>query len=213
MPHEPATRALVIFDFDGTLADSAGWFIDQLPDLARAHGFRAPSRAEIEDLRLLPTREIVAKLGVSSFRLSRIAADLKGRATRDADAVRLFPDIAETLSAIHAMGLKISVVSSNSESNVRRGLGEAQVFVAAYECGASLFGKAAKFRRVLKRLNTASNQACAVGDEVRDIEAARQAGVGAVAVAWGYNRVEALTAARPDVVIERPGDLLKWLRA
>lgn len=49
---------LALFDFDGVLADSAAWFIAQLPELAQRHRFRAPDASEIERLRKLPTGEI-----------------------------------------------------------------------------------------------------------------------------------------------------------
>ncbi|MGZ5882650.1 MAG: HAD hydrolase-like protein, partial [Xanthobacteraceae bacterium] len=55
---------LVIFDFDGTLADSASWFLGILNDLARRHGFRSVTEAEIEMLRGRGNREIIRYLNV-----------------------------------------------------------------------------------------------------------------------------------------------------
>ena len=67
-----------------------------------------------------------------------------------------------------------------------------------YGCGASLFGKAAKFKSVLRRSGYAAAETITIGDELRDLEAARSAGIAFGAVAWGYTRPEALRAHRPD---------------
>jgi phosphoglycolate phosphatase len=87
----------------------------------------------------------------------------------------------------------LAVVSSDHEANVRRALGPDNAgLIAHYACGASLFGKASKFKQVLKRAGMAAGQAIAIGDEVRDIEAARKAGIRSGAVTWGYATPEAL---------------------
>ena len=59
---ESVTYRLVIFDFDGTLADSASWFVKALNDLAPRHGFRPVTEAEIEMLRGRGNREIIRYL-------------------------------------------------------------------------------------------------------------------------------------------------------
>ena len=76
-----------------------------------------------------------------------------------------------------------------------------------FDCGASLFGKAAKFRRVVQRAGVKPSQAIAIGDEVRDIEAARAAGIACGAVTWGYAAPEALRALGPDLVFDRMEDV------
>lgn len=203
----------VIFDFDGTLADSASWFMAQLPQLAADHGFRSPSPCEIDRLRRLPTREVVSVLNVSPFKLPSIAADLRRRAACDASSISLFEGVPEMLENLRSSGVRLAIVSSNAEPNVRAVLGQSGRFVEAYGCGAALFGKASKFRSVLRQLGVPPEHACAVGDEVRDIEAARRAGITAVAVDWGYNAATALVAAQPDVILRAPSEMINFMRA
>ena len=71
----------------------------------------------------------------------------------------------------------------------------------------SLFGKAAKFRRVVRRAGVAAAQAISIGDEVRDIEAARAAGIACGAVMWGYAAPDALRAFGPVMVFRRMQDI------
>ena len=81
----------------------------------------------------------------------------------------------------------------------------------AFACGAAMFGKPRKFRRVLRQAGVDPARAIAIGDEVRDIEAARAAGIACAAVTWGYAAPETLHALGPDLVFERMEDIARGL--
>ena len=70
-----------------------------------------------------------------------------------------------------------------------------------------MFGKAAKFKAVLKRTGIAAADAICIGDEVRDGEAARQAGIDFGAVCWGYAKPEALQTVSPALVFDSVADI------
>jgi phosphoglycolate phosphatase len=108
---------------------------------------------------------------------------------------------------------RMSVLSSNSRENILaclRANGVAGHFesVIGYR---RILGKGECIRRFLKGRASVGEQAIYVGDEVRDIAAARKAGVDVAAVTWGYNTRELLTEHAPDYVIERPEQLLTLL--
>lgn len=196
-----ARYALAIFDFDGTLADSWPWFAATINDVAATHGFRQVDAAERERLRGLPTREILQALEVPMWKLPRIATDLRRRAEREAERIALFDGVPHMLAALGAQRVRIAIVSSNAEATVRRVLGHAQAAtVARFDCGASLFGKAARLRRVLRELGCAPAQAIVVGDELRDLSAARDAGLACALVSWGYAAPAALADAGAEVL-------------
>lgn len=196
------TYRLVIFDFDGTLADTFPWFVGVLNGVAARYGFRSVTdHAEMEALRGLTNREIIAHLQVPAWKLPLIARHMRRLAAEGADGMRLFAGTEAVLRDLRAAGVRIAVVSSNQEETVRRVLGpELAGLVDLYACGASLFGKAAKFRTVLRTLGVPPDQALCIGDEVRDAEAAAKAGIPFGAVAWGFARLDALTAQRPQEV-------------
>jgi phosphoglycolate phosphatase len=114
-----------------------------------------------------------------------------------ADRIALFDGVKDMLRRLRAGGISIAIVSSDAEANVRKTLREAAACVDLFACGASLFGKAAKFRRVLRLTGVAAADAIAVGDEMRDAEAAETAGLAFGAVTWGYARPEALASKAP----------------
>lgn len=194
---------LVIFDFDGTLADSAGWMIGIINEITARHRLRPVGRAEIEMLRGKTASEAMAFMDLPLWKLPAIARDVRRLNARDAHQIRVFDGVEALFARLAAAGVRIAVVSSNAEANVRRILGPAlSAKVAHWSCGASLFGKAAKFRGVVKTSGVAPTQALSVGDETRDIEAARAAGLASAAVTWGYATAEALRAAGPTHLFE-----------
>jgi phosphoglycolate phosphatase len=71
-----------------------------------------------------------------------------------------------------------------------------------YSCGASLFGKGPKLRAVLRSSGIPAAEAICIGDEIRDLEAAREAGLAFGAVTWGYTQPASLRAHGPEEVFE-----------
>jgi len=194
---------LAIFDFDGTLADSAAWMRGVYNQVAGRYGFKRLSDEEFEMLRGRDNRAIVRYLGVPAWKMPFIANHMRKLAARDAARIPLFDGTAGLLRTLHDRGTGIAIVSSNTEENIRRILGpEVARLVGHYECGASIFGKAAKFRRVLKRSGVPAARVICIGDETRDIEAAAKAGLASGAVTWGYATPELLRAHRPTLVFE-----------
>lgn len=193
---------LVVFDFDGTLADSKEWMIGVLNHLAVRHRFRQVNRAQIEALRGQPTREVMRDLGVSPWRLPFIAADMRKRSAADAGSISVCPGVPEFLRDLTDAGVTVGIVSSNGEATVRRVLGECQHLIDAYACEVSLFGKQRKLGGVARKLAVPPERALYVGDETRDVQAAKAAGFDSAAVSWGYSTRSALAAVRPTYLVD-----------
>lgn len=200
---------LTIFDFDGTLADSVPWFGSVVNQLADQYGFKHVEERDHETLRSYGPKKVLDALGVPVWKIPMIAYRLRSMMARDIDQISLFDGIDTALRSLSESGVKLAVVSSNSYENVRRTLGPANVeLVEAFSCGVSIFGKASKLRAVIAACGTPRSEAIYVGDEVRDIQAARAANVASGAVAWGYNTLESLEAHAPNEVFAVVQDLV-----
>lgn len=198
LPPKPVYR-LVIFDFDGTLADTFPWFTSVVNPTADRFRFRRAVPEETHFMRGLDARELLEYLAIARWKVPLIARHLRKRAEREKDTFQLFPGAESVVAALAAGGVKVAVVSSNGEETVRHVLGpEISARVDQFACGAALFGKARKFGRVLAAQGMAPREALCIGDETRDITAARRAGIACAAVSWGYMRRDVLAAARPD---------------
>jgi phosphoglycolate phosphatase len=201
---------LVIFDFDGTLADSAAWFRANINHIAQRYRFRQVTPAELESLRGQTNAAIIRHLGVPMWKLPLIANYARKLVARDAHTIAPFKGIDTLLTSLTQRGISIAIVTSNTEDNVRRILGsENAARVAYYACGASMFGKAAKFRAVLKATHADPARTIAIGDEARDIDAARKAGIPAGAVTWGYATAELLRAQQPDHLFSSMDEIVR----
>jgi phosphoglycolate phosphatase len=190
---------LAIFDFDGTLADSAAWFRSNINQVAQRYGFRQVTDAELERLRGQPSAAIIRYLGVPAWKIPFIASHMRKLLGRETHRIALFDGVDALLSSLVQRGVALAIATSNSEANVRRILGDVNARrISHYACGASLFGKAAKLEAILKRQQASPARTIAIGDEVRDLEAARKTRLAAGAVSWGYATIELLRAQRPD---------------
>jgi phosphoglycolate phosphatase len=194
----PPTRyRLAIFDFDGTLADSLPWLNASFDDMVARFNLTPVPAEEREALRGMTAREIMTRLNVSMWQLPAIVSDMRQRKLAAASDISLFEGIPDMLRGLQECGIKLAIVSSDSEASVRQVLGPATRLITRFDCGAAMFGKHWKFRRVARRLGIEPSEIICIGDEIRDIEAAKAAGMDSGAVAWGYALPAALEAVGP----------------
>jgi len=189
---------LIIFDFDGTLADSFPWFKGVYNQVADRYGLRKIDESEQDTLRGFDSRRIIRHLGVPISKIPLIASHMRRLMKRDIRHISLFEGIDDLLRGLRARGAVLAVVTSNSRENVIQIMGEANAALISYlECGASLFGKRARIRKILGQSGIPREKAIYIGDEVRDIEAARKERIASGAVAWGYTHALTLEAHSP----------------
>lgn len=132
---------------------------------------------------------------------------------REIDVIQVFEGIREVLQELHQRGVPMYIISSNSPGNIRkllRSRGLDQYFVRIYG-NVGIFGKSKMLRRVTKRNGLDVSTTYYVGDEGRDVEAAKRVGVHSVAVAWGFNTRELLERHSPEVIVSSPAELSKFL--
>ncbi len=201
---------LVIFDFDGTLADTFPVFAENYPAIAERNGLKQFANDEVNALRSMSTQQILRSINLPLWKLPRVTLDFRNAMNNNAASIQPFAGIIESLTALREDGLRLALTSSNSEAVVRTVLG-AQICkdFERIDCGASIFGKAKKISRIIKSLKIASSEAIYIGDETRDAKAAEEANIAFGAVAWGYTRIETLQTTHPQVCFSHPRDLQK----
>jgi phosphoglycolate phosphatase len=203
---------LAIFDFDGTLADSFPFFISVFNQIADELGFRHVSPDEAHRLRHHDTRTIMRHVDMAAWKLPLASRSFIGLMRENASRIPLFKGIGEVLHTLDHEGVRLAIVSSNSEQNVRLVLGpHLSALFRHYECGMSVFGKASRIRKVVKRAAVPAAHALYVGDQAMDADAARRAGIAFGAVSWGYAPIEMLRRAAPDREFGSPAELLQIL--
>jgi len=204
------TVKVLIFDFDGTIADSFEVILRISNQLAKEFRYPVVHADEIDTLKDLSSREIIKRSGIAPWRLPFLLRRLQRELNQEIPYLHLIPSMKETLLELHEQGVCLGIVTSNSCENVNAFLA-IQNLTAVFNfvgSGLSLFGKGRVIQRLLKQHHLDPASVLYVGDETRDIEAARNIGIQVIAVTWGFNSSQALAAANPDYLIHQPQDLL-----
>ena len=200
---------LLLFDFDGTVADTLEVSHGILNDLATEFRFKALPREELETARAMSTRQFIRHLGISNWRVPRIAKRGLELLHERIESVNPIAGMPEVLAQLHGRGHRIGILTSNSESNVAAFLSRHNLpYFHFVRTSSKLFGKGSQMKKILKAEKVSPMQALYVGDETRDIEAAKETGLRMAAVTWGYNSKEALEALSPDHLLHSPSQLL-----
>jgi phosphoglycolate phosphatase len=203
---------LVIFDFDGTLADSFPWFVQMVNSVADKYNFRPVAEDEIDALRSLSAMQLVRHLGIPLWKMPMIANHMRQRMTHERAGISRFEGVDQLLANLHQRGVILALVTSNSYDNVLHVLGKENLDLMSYiESDVSMLGKRSRYRKVLKQSGVPPSKTLSIGDEIRDIEASNQERIPFGAVAWGYTHIDALKSHDPAEVFMHMEDILKQI--
>ncbi len=200
-----------IFDFDGTIADTMDVIVD-IYNRSIALRFRCKPIAESDRPRLRGAhpRDVMREYGVTVFKLPLMVLRARAELARRIHEIQPFPSMVQVLQSLESKGVTVGVLTTNSRTNVTRFFerhGLAHTFKFIYT-NAFAFSRHRTLRRIMRKHKLSPRDTIFVADEVRDIDAARAAGIRIAAVAWGYNLKEALERRGPDWMIESPEALV-----
>jgi phosphoglycolate phosphatase len=124
-----------------------------------------------------------------------------------------FTGIAESLFQLKEHGYKLGIITSNMEDNVIAFLknNNLHLFFDFIHTGTTLFGKHKIIDKLIKRHKFCLDKIIYVGDETRDIEAAKKSKIKIIAVSWGFNSPTILAQYNPDFLVNHPQELVNKL--
>jgi len=210
----PLRPKLLIFDFDGTIADTFNLGFEILNVLAPEFKFRALKESELEEARDMRLLELLKFLKIKPSKMSKIARRAAEELSARIRDVQPLPDVMPVIRELSSRGFQLGILTSNSPENVGIFLKNHDFNIFDFVRSSSkLMGKAREIKSIRKILRVDRSDILLIGDECRDIEAAHKAGVAIAAVAGGYNSRTALERTKPQFLLERPEELLKLLKA
>ncbi|MBF2065618.1 MAG: HAD-IA family hydrolase [Calothrix sp. C42_A2020_038] len=204
------TQKVIIFDFDGTIADTVDALVNVANRLAVEFGYIQITPEELSILRNLTSREIIKYSGISIFKIPFLVKKVKSELKNKIPELKPITGIQEALIELKNQGHRLGIITSNSKENVAEFLKINQLdclFEFVYS-GVTIFGKTTIINNVLRQKQLKPQEVIYVGDETRDIEASKKANIKVVAVTWGFNSQEALSKQKPDFLINHPSELL-----
>ena len=199
----------VIFDFDGTIADTFALSVETSNLLAPRFGYRTVAQEEVVRLKKLTAPELFRHLEMPLARLPAILARARKEMAQEIPRVKIFDGMASVIDSLLAAGLQLGIVTSNSTQNVRdclanNGVLEKFEFIHS---ATNLFGKHRTLRRLMRRMGLSGERVVYVGDETRDIEASKKCRIPVIAVSWGFQDRASLELHQPDFLADVPGDV------
>lgn len=204
------TIKLIIFDFDGTIADTYQVIVKIANSLSEEYGYKPFDAPTQELLRDLSSREIIKKSEISLFKLPFLAKRIQLELGKYIKEINAIEGIAEVLRSLKQQNYHLGIVTSNVKANVdtfleEQNLAELFDFVFASK---TIFGKHRIINRAFKNMHLSKDQVIYIGDETRDIRSARKSGVGIISVNWGFHSAQLLQQHQPDFVAKSPADIL-----
>lgn len=198
----------ILFDFDGTIADTVETGVEVFNDLARRYGFYQITASNAEMLRAKGPRAVMRTLEIPVLKAPVVLRSLRKGIRLALPDVEVVEGVRAAILSLREKGYRLGIVTSNSADNVRQFLKNNQMEWFDYiQAGTGIFNKASKIRKLVARESLKCDETVFVGDEIRDIEAAKKNKMKVVAVTWGLNSREGLEIARPDFIIESAGEL------
>lgn len=200
----------ILFDFDGTLADTIGVGVTTFNQLAERYGFIAITPDNAESLRMKGPRAAMKALEVPMLRVPTVLRSLRSGIKSALPMLHFMEGMRVAIVELKAKGYRLGIVTSNSEANVRNFLANNQIDMFDFvRAGTGLFNKSLKIRRLMAHEGWEKEKVVFVGDEIRDVEAAKKNGIMTVAVTWGLNSREGLASAGADFIVEDTKALLE----
>ncbi|WP_454782186.1 HAD hydrolase-like protein [Legionella sp. WA2022007384] len=200
----------LIFDFDGTLADSFPIAIEKLTLLANELNLRKIDPSELEILRNLTSKELIRYLKIPFYKLPHIMHRAREHMKKEIPILSTFIELPEVLGELKDLDCTLGIVTSNSLANVSTWLEQHQMqnifnFIHAES---SYFGKRYLLKKAIKSYSMNLDDTFYIGDETRDIEAAKKCHIQSIAVTWGFNSESLLTRYNPTHIARNPQNIL-----
>ena len=162
----------VIFDFDGTIADTVDTAAEILNDLSAKYGYEKVTDEENKEMRDFTVKEMFEKKNISFYKLPFMMYDVKKELNNHIANLKPIKGIGHTLKELKKRDYKLAIITSNSKENVQLFLDNSNLslFDDIYT-GSTIFGKARVIQGFLKKNNVNQKEVIYIGDEIRDIEA------------------------------------------
>jgi len=208
------TQKVIIFDFDGTIADTVDALVNIANSLAVEFSFAPITPEEFLLLKNLTSREIFKYSGIPLFKIPFLLKKVKKELKNKIPELKPIPGIPEALLELKENGSRLGIITSNSKGNVQEFLkiNNLDNFFEFVHTGVTIFGKTTIINNVLKQRQIKTQEVIYVGDETRDIEASKKAQIRICSVTWGFNSEEALTKENPDFLIHHPRELVELVK-
>lgn len=202
---------VIVFDFDGTLADTFNAIVRIANRLSGDFGYKPLMSSDIEKIRNLSARQIIQESGFPLFKVPFLLKRIQSELHQDIECLNPVAGIPELLKELKNKQKVIGILTSNSEANVKHFLNihGLDCFFSFIYSGSTIFGKSRTLKKLMRHHHFQPKSLIYIGDETRDIEASNKINIKVIAVTWGFNSSDVLRQYNPDFLVDHPREILK----
>ncbi|MFA5770035.1 MAG: HAD-IA family hydrolase [Patescibacteria group bacterium] len=207
----------IIFDFDGTIADTLPFSFQKFLEIARL--------LQIDDL---TDKEIINEIRSKSYqellkdnfkrswlKIPFVISAIKNMQVeleKEMENIKFFSGVKKLLFDLKKAEYKLAIISSNRVENINKFIKHNKINIFDFVHGKTdLFGKAGYLEKFLKDFKLEKSEVIYVGDEIRDVEACYKVGIKIIGVSWGLHTVEAMKKAGVDYLVKKPSEILRFI--
>ncbi len=208
---------LIVWDWDGTIADSTGLITRALITAAALADLPAISAEQARSIIGLGLRESIHRLfgDITQAQAQVFTGHYQRLYLAQENDIALFDGVADTILQLHQLGLKQAVATGKG----RRGLNQALALSGLQDCFAATrtvdecFSKPhpQMLHDLLDQFSILPARCVMIGDSQYDIQMGQHAGVVTVAVSYGSQTAAQLAAIQPHYLFDHVPSLRDWL--
>jgi phosphoglycolate phosphatase-like HAD superfamily hydrolase len=192
----------LVFDFDGTIADTIEQALVILNQLSTEYKFKKLDKKDLAGAKDMTARQFIKHLDVPRLKVPRILTEGKKRLRSHILNVEPCEGMVDLIKSARQEYETLGILTSNSQENVELFLRKHDIEVFDFISTVSkLSGKAKNLKAIMRTFNLNEKEMIFVGDELRDIKAGKKAGISTAAVTWGFNSEKSLRQAEPTYVV------------
>lgn len=203
----------VVFDFDGTIADSFNDAVRLYNRLAPVYGYRQVTPENLPAARNMTMKQFIRAYDIPRMKIPSMVREGRRIFGKRIGEVKPIHGMPEILRELRPHVKTLGILTSNAKLNVEAFLTKEDIaFFDFISTTTKLAGKAKNLRAIMKTFTLEPDELVYIGDECRDLKAAAKAEVSAVGVTWGFNLRHVLQKQDPATIVDEPEELLAWLR-
>lgn len=204
----------LIFDFDGTVANSIEAILQLINKLAPSYGFETLSQETFNSLRDLPIPKACRKLHFPLAKLPQAIATVLNEYKHIISDLTPCPGIDLVIRKLKEWGIVLGLISSNDTEHINNFLKRNNLDCFDWVEGTKgILRKHNSISAQIKKHQLNPKHTFYIGDEVRDIKAAHRSKVKVISVIWGLHSEENLLRHNPDFLIRKPEELLDLVQS
>jgi len=202
----------VLFDFDGTIADTVDPVVEIINEFSNSWGEKTITPEDLEKYRNLNNQDALKATGVPAYKVFFMLRKVWKEIQRRIPELECIDGIKPALQQLDKSGFQLGIVTTGIKENASKFLeaNDLDMFDFIYD-GKQMFGKKKALKKVLKEKNLKPEEVIYVGDQTSDIDAAKDLNIKVIAVGWGFNREPILVEHEPEYFVNKPQELVKIL--